>query len=517
MAEPCRGGGHISLWYAEERSMRADTLLELVEITKDYAGTRALDGVSFDLAAGEVHCLVGENGAGKSTLIKILSGAVKPTSGRISILGRQHTHLAPRDSIALGISTIYQDFNLVSTLTVADNIFLGDEMMTPYRFVDRTKQLRKAAELLDRLSIRIDARELVGELSPAQKQMLQLAKALHRDARIIIMDEPTSSLGHEETQALMQLVRSITRGGSVGIIYISHFLKEVFEIGDRITVLKDGRRIGTHARSSFDSEQIIREMVGREAKMFYQKERSVIGAPILAAVDYTWGETVRHVSFEVREGEIFGIGGLVGSGRTELANLLFGAAKADSGSLALRGRDITSANPRRAISNGVSMICENRQEDGLFLLRPIRENIAVVTTEGSGAVIRRRAEASLVRGMMERFGIAASPAQEVRELSGGNQQKAIMSRWLLVDAAVYIFDEPTKGVDIGAKEEIYAFMSELARKGKAIIMISSDMPELLSMSDRIGIMRDGEMVKIIDAKGAEEAGLLKDFLGISAA
>jgi ribose transport system ATP-binding protein len=495
--------------------MAAEKLLELVGITKDYAGTRALDGVSFDLDAGEVHCLVGENGAGKSTLIKILSGAVKPTSGRITILGGQYTHLAPRDSIALGISTIYQDFNLVSTLTVADNVFLGDEIMTPYGFVDRSRQLRKAGELLERLSIRIEPRELVGNLSPAQKQMLQLAKALHRDTRIIIMDEPTSSLGHEEAQALMRLVRSVVGTGGVGIIYISHFLKEVFEIGDRITVLKDGRRIGTHDRAAFDAEQVIREMVGRDAKMFYQKERTQIGDPILSAEDFSWGDAVRHVSFQVRQGEVFGIGGLVGSGRTELANLLFGAARADSGRLLLRGRDITAATPRQAIANGVSMICENRQEDGLFLLRPIRENIAVAKTERSGAVIRRRAEMSLVRGMMERFSIAASPVQQVRELSGGNQQKAIMSRWLLVDAEVYIFDEPTKGVDIGAKEEIYAFMSELARRGKAIIMISSDMPELLSMSDRIGIMRGGEMVKVIEAGDAEEAGLLKEFLGIS--
>jgi ribose transport system ATP-binding protein len=497
--------------------MAAGKLLELIDITKDYAGTRALDRVSFDLDAGEVHCLVGENGAGKSTLIKIMSGAVKPTAGRIVLLGSVYTHLAPRDSIDLGISTIYQDFNLILTLTVADNIFLGDEMMTPYRFVDRRRQTRRAAELLERLSIRIDAKELVGDLSPAQKQMLQLAKALHRDARIVIMDEPTSSLGHEETAALMQLIRGVKREGTVGIIYISHFLNEVFQIGDRITVLKDGRKIDTHARDTFDSEQIIREMVGREAKMFYQKERPEVGSPILTAFDFSWGTAVQHVSFEVRQGEIFGIGGLVGSGRTELATLLFGAQRADSGRLVLNGRDVTSESPRRAISNGISMIAENRQEDGLFLIRPIRENIAVVKTERSGAVIRRKAEAGFVRGMMERFGIAASPAQEVRELSGGNQQKAIMSRWLLSDASLYIFDEPTKGVDIGAKQEIYAFMSELARKGKAIIMISSDMPELLSMSDRIGIMRDGRMVKVIDAKGAKEAEVLKEFLGFATA
>jgi ribose transport system ATP-binding protein len=494
--------------------MQGEKLLELVEISKDYAGTRALDSVSFDLFTGEVHCLVGENGAGKSTLIKILSGAVRPTSGRIILMGREYANLAPRDSINMGITTIYQDFDLVQTLTVADNIFLGDELMTPYGTVDHRRQIRKANELLEKLGLAIEAKDLVSDLPPAKKQMLQLAKALHRDAKIIIMDEPTSSLGYEETQALMKLVRSIIQGGTVGVIYISHFLKEVFEIGDRITVLKDGRKIATHRRGEFHSEEIIKEMVGRAASMFYQKTRVNIGGPVLTLDDFTWGDNVRHVSFTVNKGEIFGIGGLVGSGRTELANLLFGSQQADSGRLLLNGRDITSHSPRQAIANGVSMISENRQEDGLFLIRSIKENIAVVRTERRGPVIRHREERSHVRSMMERFAITASPAQDVRELSGGNQQKAIMSRWLLSDASLYIFDEPTKGVDIGAKEEIYAFMSELAGKGKAIIMISSDMPELLSMSDRIGIMRDGEMVEIVEATRTDEADLLKMFLGV---
>jgi ribose transport system ATP-binding protein len=492
----------------------ADKLLELVKITKDYGGTRALDSVSFDLLAGEVHCLVGENGAGKSTLIKILSGAVRPTKGKILLAGHEYAQLTPRDSINRGIATIYQDFDLIPTLSVADNIFLGDEIVTLYRTVERKKQLKTASELLEKLKLRFDARTLVAELSPAQKQMLQLAKALHRDANIIIMDEPTSSLGYEETQALMGLVRTLVQDGSVGVIYISHFLNEVFEVGDRITVLKDGREVATHRRGEFDSEQIIREMVGRAASMFYQRTPATIGEPVLSATDFTWGDLVHHVSFTVHQGEIFGIGGLVGSGRTELATLLFGAESADSGRLELFGRRVTLASPRMAIANGISMISENRQEEGLFLLRPIRENIAVVHTERAGAVIKLKTEGRLVRSMMDRFGITAAASQEVRELSGGNQQKTIMSRWLLSDAEVYIFDEPTKGVDIGAKEEIYSFMSELARKGKAIIMISSDMPELLSMSDRIGIMRNGEMVKIVNAKETDETRLLKDFLGI---
>jgi ribose transport system ATP-binding protein len=500
-----------------ERHMRAEKILDLVEVTKDYTGTRALDAVSFDLYAGEVHCLVGENGAGKSTLIKILSGAVRPTSGRIILSGAEYSRLEPRQSITLGISTIYQDVDLIETLTVSDNIYLGDEIRTRVGFVDRAEQQRRSAALLEKLNIRIDARTLVQDLSPAQKQMLQLAKALHREAKVIIMDEPTSSLGHEETQALMQLVRQVTASGTAGVIYISHFLEEVFEIGDRLTVLKDGRRIAVHEKGDFSPGRIIMEMVGREASLFYQKDAAEIGAPELEVQDFTRGTAVRGVSFAVRRGEIFGIGGLVGSGRTELANLLFGVDKREKGRLLLRGKDITARSPRAAIDHGMGMIMENRQDDSLFLLRPVRENIAVVKTERGSTFIAARRERADVRSMMDRFAVAASAGQEVRELSGGNQQKTIMSRWLLNDASVFIFDEPTKGVDIGAKQAIYKFMTELAQKGKLIIMISSDMPELLSMSDRIGIMRGGEMVKVVQAAGTTEAELLSEFLGIDAA
>lgn len=407
--------------------------------------------------------------------------------------------------------------DLIDTLSVSDNIYLGDEIRARTGFVDRKAQALHAKALLQELNIRIDVKALVQDLSPAQKQMLQLAKALHREAKIIIMDEPTSSLGHEETQALMELVRQVTAGGAAGVIYISHFLEEVFSIGDRLTVLKDGKRVAVHEKGDFAPSRIIMEMVGREASLFYKKETAEIGAPELEVQDFSRGTAVRGVSFAVRRGEIFGIGGLVGSGRTELANLLFGADKREKGRLLLRGKEITPRSPRGAIANGISMIMENRQEDGLFLLRPVRENIAVVQTERAGAFIAAKREKLDVRRMMERFTIAATPAQEVRELSGGNQQKTIMSRWLLSDASVFIFDEPTKGVDIGAKQQIYKFMTDLAQKGKLIIMISSDMPELLSMSDRIGIMRDGEMVKIVRAKDVTETDLLREFLGIDAA
>ena len=410
--------------------MQEQRILELVDVTKDYAGTKALDRVSFDLFAGEVHCLVGENGAGKSTLIKILSGAVRPTSGRIILSGTEYARLEPRESINLGISTIYQDVDLIDTLSVADNIYLGDEIITRTGFVDRRKQQQSAGALLEKLSIRIDARSLVQDLSPAHKQMLQLAKALHREAKIIIMDEPTSSLGHEETKALMALVRTIVARREAGIIYISHFLEEVFEVGDRLTVLKDGKRIAVHAKGDFVASTIIMEMVGREASLFYKKEEAEIGAPALLVQGFTRAEAVRNVSFAVNKGEIFGIGGLVGSGRTELANLLFGVDKKEQGKLILDGKDITPHSPRGAITSGMSMIVENRQEDGLFLLRPVKENISVVQTERSGVFIAAQKEKSAVRRMMDRFSIAATPgpgsagAQRRKPAEGHHEQVA---------------------------------------------------------------------------------------------
>ncbi len=496
----------------QENSTR---ILELVDITKDFAGTRALDSVSFDLHEGEVHCLVGENGAGKSTLIKILSGAEKPDKGKIILFGKEYARLEPKDSIKLGISTIYQDVDLVDTLSVADNIFLGEEMTNNYGLIDVKSQVKKAHDLMDELNIDIDVKLLVGDLSPAKKQMLQIVKALHRESKIIIMDEPTSSLGQEETIALMELIRNVIANG-VGVIYISHYLEEIFEIGNRITVLKDGIRVGSYDKRGTDVSRIIKDMVGREASLFYQREKVEIGNTIMKVTNYSRGDAVKNISFEVRKGEIFGIGGLVGSGRTELVNLLFGIDQRDSGQMYLNGKDITSNDPRDAIENGLSMIVENRKDNGLFLIRPVKENIAVVVTERSSVFIKLKNEIALVKQIVDRLRIdVASLEQEVGSLSGGNQQKSIMARWLLSDADMFIFDEPTKGVDIGSKQEIYRFMTELVKNGKAIIMISSDMPELLSMSDRIGIMRNGEMVKIIDADKANEEEMLKEFLGIN--
>jgi ribose transport system ATP-binding protein len=490
-------------------------LLELDCITKSYGANKALDNVSFDLTAGEIHCLVGENGAGKSTLIKILAGAVAPSSGTIRIGGGEFTSLNPTRAMELGVSTVYQDVELIESLSAADNIFLGSERKGRFPGVINTRaQFVRARAIMDALSIDIDERAMVEDLSAAEQQMLQILKAFHDEARILIMDEPTSSLGLAETKALMTLVRDL-RARGVGVIYISHYLEEVFEIGDRITILKDGRSVGTDRIEDVDFETVVKRMVGREASAFFAREPVEIGDTQFEVKGFADGRSVKNVSFDVGRGEIFGIGGIVGSGRSELAQLIFGAAPRDDGILQLHGRQIKVDSPRQAIRNGICMLTEDRKATGLFAGRPVLENIIAVRNElFAKPILNLRAERGIVDGLVDQLEITiADRKQLVEELSGGNQQKTLIARWLLSEAVVFIFDEPTKGVDIGAKEHIYHLMVQLAAAGKSVIMISSDMPELISMSDRIGVMRNGRMTHILPTDGLNEEDLIRCFVG----
>ena len=496
----------------------AELLLQVAGVTKTYGQHKALDNVSFDLQAGEVHCLVGENGAGKSTLIKVLSGAVSPDAGDIMVLGKTFPALKPRQAIRLGISTIYQDVELIDSLTVADNIFLGNER--PSRFpamIAAKTQDRHARAIMAKLNIKdIEAGAFVKTLSAAQKQTLQIVKALHREAKMLIMDEPTSSLGLEETQALMTLVKDLAAKG-IGIIYISHYLEEIFAIGDRITILKDGQYVGTYHSHAVTMEQVIQKMVGRDASLFFARERFEPGAIQFEVKQIAQKNKVEDVSFAVKKGEVFGIGGLVGSGRSELVNLLFGAAQRDSGRIVLNGQELQIHSPKDAIKQGLCLITEDRKKFALLGGRSVRENIILVHNEiFAPPVLPMEQEKRLVDGMIARLRIAvASREQTVRHLSGGNQQKTVIARLLLSEATVFIFDEPTKGVDIGAKEEIYKLIVQLARNGKSIIMISSDMPELMSLSDRIGVMRQGRLTHILPAQHLREEELIKYFLGVA--
>lgn len=490
----------------------------LKNITKIYGFHKALDNVSFDLNKGEVHCLVGENGAGKSTLIKILSGAIAPDVGEICIDGQCFRSLTPRRAIELGISTVYQDAELVDSLTVADNIFLGSELTSRAPFlVDKRSQIERAQEIISTLHLPLVADMMVEELSASQRQMLQITKALYRKAKVIIMDEPTSSLGMEEKPALMNIIRDLRNRG-IGIIYISHYLEEIFEIGDRVTILKDGINMGTYNIADVDIETVVQKMVGREASAFFSRRPVQIGEIQFEAKNITKANLVQDVSFSVRKGEIFGIGGLVGSGRSELVHLLFGAMQPDSGEIWLRGKKLTIRSPEEAIRNGIALIPEDRKRLAMLIGRSIVENTALIHNEFfRGSTLSRREEQILTSSIMKRLSVAMqSELQTIEELSGGNQQKVIIGRWLLDEGnfVLYIFDEPTKGVDIGAKENIYELMVKLAEKGKSIIMISSSMPELISMSDRIGIMRHGRMIDIVESRTVTEEDLIKRFIGV---
>lgn len=488
-------------------------ILELTSITKSYSGVTVLHNVDFSLNAGEIHCIVGENGAGKSTLIKILAGAVMPDYGEIKIFDQMYSYNNPQIPIELGISTIYQDTDLVDTLTVADNVFLGDEH-TKLGVVSRAKQVGETREIIRSLRIDLDPEALVEGLSPAQKQLLQIVKALHRNSKVIIMDEPTASLGEEASKMLIDTVRRLAKN-DIGIIYISHYLQDVFELADRITVIKNGYVTGCYQASKVTTDEIISAMVGREASLFYERERVELGEELISVEDLTRLPEVKHVSFSVRKGEIFGLGGLVGSGRTELVRLIFGADRKQSGRIVVGGREISVNSPKQAVKNGVCMLGEDRKNQGMFNQRSILENICIAKNEHR-VFLNLRGDQKNTASMIEKLNLKASgAAQEIERLSGGNQQKCIIARWLLEDCEVYIFDEPTKGVDIGAREEIYKLMIEIAKKGKAIIMVSSDMPELLSMSDRIGILREGEMTAIVEPKNLSEEDLVSLYLGIS--
>jgi ribose transport system ATP-binding protein len=490
-------------------------ILAIHKLTKTFGDTVALDNVDFILFSGEVHCLVGENGAGKSTLIKILSGAERPDQGTIVVFGKEFNRFAPDQAMELGIATIYQDVELVTSLTVADNIFLGHEIKTKLGCINYAAQNRKARDTLASMAIAIPETALVESLSPAQQQTLQIVKAIHINAKIMIMDEPTSSLGVEETRALLDLVRKLT-AQKIGIIYISHYLPEIFEIGDRVTVLKDGRVVDTLKVQSTDLRTITRNMLGQDRALFYKRDHVQTGEIALRVRDLSRRGQFEKVSFDVYRGEILGFGGLVGAGRSALMNVLFGADRSDAGEIILNDLAITPKSPREAIAYGVAMIPEDRKLQGLFDLRSVLENIVIVDNETNVLFLNHRHESVAVGDLIDRLHLVTQGAQQpAGHLSGGNQQKVVLARWLMSKAQIFIFDEPTKGVDIGAKAQIYDLMVQLTQLGKSILMVSSDIPELVSMSDRIAVMRNGELVTVFAAQDVTEQELIGSFLGIN--
>lgn len=474
----------------------ATPLLEMMGISKRYPGVVALDNVQFELLPGEVHALCGENGAGKSTLMKILAGAEARDSGTILINGEDARIHNPQDAMDRGVNIIYQEFNLVPHLSAAENIYLGREPrgLLP-GFIDFKKLYSDAQRVMDSLGCAVDVHTEVSRLSVAQQQMVEIAKATSRNSRIIAMDEPSATLTEHELANLFQLIRTLKAAG-VGIIYISHRLEEIFGVCDRVTVLRDGRYVATKPVAETNREEIIRMMVGRELGENIPKRPAPIGEPLLAVRGLTRKGVFEDISFTVHAGEIVGIGGLVGAGRTEVARAIFGADPVDSGTMTLQGEPYRPHSPRDAIRRGIGLVPEDRKTLGLILGMAVRENTTLANLDLLtllGFVNRNREREVAERYVGDLRIRTPTIEQEVRNLSGGNQQKVVLAKWLFTQSKVLIFDEPTRGIDVGSKVEIYELMNELAARGAGMIMITSELPELLGMSDRILVMHEGRL------------------------
>lgn len=471
-------------------------LLHMQGISKAFPGVQALDNVSFKVARGEIHALVGENGAGKSTLMNILTGALPKDEGEIWLRGKQAEINSPADSKALGISMIHQELSLIPHLTVGQNIFLGREPGGRIPgFINWNELYNNAQAILNRLNIDVDAHAQVLELSIAQQQMVEVAKALSLNADLIAMDEPTSALTDRETEVLFDVMRSLKKQG-VGLIFISHRLEEVFQIADRVTVLRDGQYISTEAIEGLDHDKVVRMMVGRELGEMYPKEEALREEIVLEANDLEEGHELKGVSLKLHRGEILGIAGLVGAGRSALAETLFGIRPATRGEIKVNNQPVKINSPEEAIRLGIGFVPEDRKQQGLFLNMAVRENITMSTLDkiSTWGVVNFRKADKISSEIVERLDIRTpNLRQRVRNLSGGNQQKVIIARWLTLNPRVLILDEPTRGIDVGAKAEIHNLMNQLAQEGVGVLMISSELPEVMGVSDRILVMHEGRL------------------------
>lgn len=494
--------------------MKSDTILELNHISKTFPGVIALDDVHFDLRKGEVHVLLGENGAGKSTLVKILSGAYQKTSGTI-LLDQQEIHIKnPKHAQQLGISIIYQELNLVSHLSAGENIFLGREPANRWGMVDFKKLFADAQKILNDLGVAIDARSLVRDLGVAKQQMVEVAKALSLDARIVIMDEPTSALTEQEIEELFKTIHHLKQNG-VAIIYISHRLDEIFQIGDRVTILRDGKWIGTQSIKEVDKSGLIKMMVNRELKDQFPRQKVQRGDEVLR-IENLSNDRLKKINLSLFAGEVLGIAGLLGSGRTELARTIFGMDKIDTGKIYTKGQDLKFRSPRRSINSGIGYLTEDRKSQGLILNLSVKENVSLPSLDrfSKFGVMNSRLEKNTVENYVDELRIKTPGInQKVMFLSGGNQQKVVMSKWLCSNVDILIFDEPTRGIDVRSKVEIYQLMNRLTAEGVGILMISSELLEILGMSDRILVMHDGRITGEFLAEEATQEKILKCALG----
>ena len=487
-------------------------ILELRDVVKTFGGTRALDHVTVTIRPGEVHAIVGENGAGKSTLMKVICGACRLDQGSIVLRGEQ-IHLSdPHHAMLLGIGTVHQHFTLIPELSVAENLFLGRLPRTRLGLVDWDQLYRDATEVLNRLNFRLDVKQPVRTLGAAARQVVEIARALSLDARILILDEPTAVVGPSEVEKLFAIIRGLKAHG-VTVLYVSHRLSEIFAIADRVTVLKDGRVVGTHdVDARIDRDFIVGEMVGRAWRDQFPERVTGSGDEVLRVEGLTRSPIFEDVSFTIHAGEIVGLAGLVGSGRTKLCKALFGAAPYDSGTIYLHGRPTSIHSPREAIAHGIAYLSEDRHLEGVILSMSIAKNVTlpILGRFAPRGLLDLSQERRFADEMMARVDVRASGREQiVATLSGGNQQKVALAKWLSTQSKIFLFDEPTVGIDVGAKSEIYQLVAALAREGVACLLISSEIPEVLSLSSRVLVMRKGRIAGELDPRTATEEDILR--------
>lgn len=485
-------------------------------ITKSFGSNSVLRGVNFNIQAGEVHALMGENGAGKSTLMNILTGLHQSDAGEILINGEAITFDSPKEAEQYGLSFIHQEMNTWPELTVLENLFMGNEIKNKLGWI-KTNEMRIIAEkTFEELGVQMDLDRDVKTLSVGQQQMIEIAKSLMSNGEVIIMDEPTAALTEREIDVLFKIIRKL-KAKQVAIIYISHRMEEIFKISDRITVMRDGVSIDTVKTSETTNDEVVRKMVGRDLADYYPAKTSEIGAVVFEAKNLMSDRKFNNVSFSVRSGEIVGFSGLMGAGRTEMMRSIFGIDTLESGELYLEGQRITVSNPSDAIRQGIGFLTENRKEEGLILDYSIRDNISLPSIDGfrKHGLIDKQAEKDFVELLMQRLNVKAEGHEDiVSSLSGGNQQKVVLAKWIGIGSKVLILDEPTRGVDVGAKREIYQLMNELADRGVAIIMVSSDLPEILGVSDRIIVVHEGNIAGELSKTEATEEKIMKLATGV---
>ena len=484
--------------------------IEMKGINKSFGTNQVLKNAGFVLRDGEVHALMGENGAGKSTLMKILTGVYTRDAGTVVVDGKEVIYKTPQEAEKAGIVFIYQELNVLFDLTVEENLFMGKEITKGFGICDKKAMRQKAQEIMDRMGVKIPVNAVMSDLSVGQQQMVEICKALMVDAKVLIMDEPTAALTQSETEVLFEVIKSLRKKG-VSIVYISHRMEEIFELCDRITVLRDGTYIDTKEIKDINMDDIVQMMIGREIGERFPKRDVKIGKEVLRVEGLTKDKTFSNVTFNVRAGEVLGVSGLMGAGRTEIMQAIFGNLSYESGDIFIEGEKVTIKNPRQAIAAGIGFITEDRKTEGLLLEKSIAENIEIANLGkvSNHKVISKNKQDELVKKGIDEFRIKCfGPWHECNNLSGGNQQKVVLAKWIYTEPKILILDEPTRGVDIGAKKEIYNVINDLAAKGVAVIMVSSELPEVLGMSDRIMVVREGEVRGILDGNQADQTKIM---------